>query len=1105
MNNRKSILCLFLLFLLSLGSLSVNAQTVSKVFKEQTLKTVLKEIESQTGLSIIYQKNEINENKKVNATFENTPVVEALSSILDKSLEVNLKNKMIVISKKEQTSSGNSLKKRTITGKVVDDKGESVIGASIAVQGTTLGTITNLDGEYTLANVPENSEVTVSFIGYKTLTFKANDKSLANITLKEDTEMLDEVVVVGYGTVKKRDLTGSVASLNSDVISSVPATSAVEALQGRASGVVVSTSNWAPGETPSILIRGKRSINASNDPLFVVDGIPVTGGMGEISPSDIESMEVLKDASATAIYGSRGANGVIIITTKQGKEGKTQIDYNGYVGVQTIQNKLDLMNGAEYAEYTREAYRNSNGSNKYLSDTPNKEEDMLLPMFKQDPYVLESVMMAYDENGNYDPSRIRSYNWFDDVTRSGLITDHQLNIRGGGAKTNFMASVTYNKTEGIMKDKDYERYSIRFNISHNINKYIKFGGQTQYSHSVQNRGSGMETDMYLYRITPLGRFVNEDGTYPGLVGGDSQMYNPLMNTVEGAVDRPLKTSRYLGSYFVDIKFPIKGLSFRSNLGIDSRTVQDYEYFASATTERQLGNSSASNSMKKYSMITWENYFTYNRDFKEKHSLGITLLQSIQQDLEETLEASVQNTPSDVLKYYDLASGLLIDGVGSDYVKWNMASFMGRINYNYLGRYLLTVSARYDGSSRLADGHKWVLFPSAALAWRISDESFMKSLSWVDNLKLRLGYGKTGNSSVDPYQTRGKLGKKRYVYNNGATEIMGYAPSLMANSTLTWETTDQWNIGLDFGFLKNRINGSVELYLQNTHDLLLERQLPVVSGFSSVMSNVGSTRNKGIEITLNTRNIQTKNFTWSTDWMFSANKEEIVELYNGKSDDIGNRWFIGNPIDVYYNYEKIGIWQDTPEDLAEMAKFNEKGGNFTVGSIRLRDVDGDYKITDKDKIILGNKRPKFVASLVNNIEYKGFDFSIFLYASVGRMLKNDIELMEKPGRANTVKVNYWTPNNPTNDFPRPNADTEKLDYISTIGYDKADFLRIRNITIGYTLPKDLTQKVMLNKVRFYMSANNPFIFTNFTGIDPEGANGRTSPSYSTWMFGVNLSM
>lgn len=825
MDNMKKHLCrLLLLVALCISCGMVNAQTVNKDFKAQPLKSVLKDIEQQTGLSIIYEVNEVNGEKKITQSFKNTSVEKVLSEILGEDLEFNIQNKMIIISKKDVTgTSKKNLKK--ITGKIIDEKGEPVIGATVLEEGTSNGAITDVDGEFSLNDVIENSTLTISYVGYKTIQLKASDKKLSTIVLQEDSELIDEVVVVGYGTVKKRDLTGSVASLNSDVISSVPATSAVEALQGRASGVVVSTSNWAPGETPSILIRGKRSINASNDPLFVVDGIPVTGGMGEISPSDIESMEVLKDASATAIYGSRGANGVIIITTKQGKEGKTQIDYNGYVGVQTIQNKLDLMNGAEYAEYTREAYRNSSGSNKYLSDTPDKEQDMLLPMFKQDPYVLESVMMAYDENGNYDPSKIRSYNWFDDVTRNGLITDHQLNIRGGGAKTNFMASVTYNKTEGIMKDKDYERYSIRFNISHSINKYIKFGGQTQYSHSVQNRGSGMETDMYLYRITPLGRFINEDGTYPGLVGGDSQMYNPLMNTVEGAVDRPLKTSRYLGSYFVDIKFPVKGLSFRSNLGIDSRTVQDYEYFASATTERQLGNSAASNSVEKYSMITWENYFTYNRDFNEKHSLGVTLLQSIQQDLKETLGASVQSTPSDILKYYDLASGLLIDGVDSDYVKWNMASFMGRINYNYLGRYLLTVSARYDGSSRLADGHKWVLFPSAALAWRISDESFMKSLSWLDNLKFRLGYGKTGNSSVDPYQTRGKLGKKRYVYNNGATEIMGYAPSLMANSSLTWETTDQWNIGLDFGFLKNRINGSVELYLQKTHDLLLERQLP----------------------------------------------------------------------------------------------------------------------------------------------------------------------------------------------------------------------------------------------------------------------------------------
>lgn len=1105
MNNRNKFLRLLLLVLLCIGGMTLNAQTINKEFKAESLKNVLKEVEQQTGLSIIYQTGEVNENKLISENFKNATIENVLSKILDKDLTYQLQNKMIVISKanvKEQKSSG---KPKSVKGVVTDDKGEPIIGASILVKGTANGTITDIDGNFTIDNVLPEDLLAITYVGYLGQELKVKDKNSFSITLLEDSKQLDEVVVVGYGTVKKRDLTGSVTSINSAKVNAVPVTSAASALQGRASGVVVSNSSWEPGDTPSILIRGKRSINASNDPLFVIDGIPVTGGMGEISPADIESMEVLKDASATAIYGSRGANGVIIITTKQGKEGKTHVDYNGYVGVQTIQNKLDLMNGAEYAEFTREAYRNS-AKNKYNSDIPSKEEDMLLPMFKQDAYVLESVLMGYDENGNYDPSRVRSHNWFDEVTRNGIITDHQLNIRGGGSKTNFMASVTYNKTDGIMKDKSYERYSIRLNLNHTINKYVKIGAQTQYSHSTQQRGSDMEKDNYVYRVTPLGRLFNDDGTVPTNVGSDALMYNPMMNMVDGAVDRPLKTSRFLGSYYLEVKFPVDGLTFRSNFGVDSRTVQDYEYLASETTERQLKASYAKNAVSKYSMFTWENYFSYNKEFGGgKHSIGATLLQSIQQDLKESNNASMQDMSSGILKYYDLAAGLTVDGVKSNYIKWNMASFMGRINYGFLGKYLLTVSARYDGSSRLADGHKWVLFPSAALAWRMSDERFLKNVSWLDNLKLRLGYGKTGNSSVDPYQTKGSLGLKYYVYNNGATEVIGYAPKLMANDLLTWETTDQWNVGIDFGFLKNRINGSIDFYLQNTHDLLLERQLPVVSGFSSVMSNVGSTRNKGIEISLNTQNIITKNFTWNTDWMFSANKEEIVELYNGKVDDIGSEWFIGQPIDVYYNYEKTGIWQNTPEDLAEMQKFNDKGGNFTVGSIKVKDQDGDYKITDKDKVILGNKRPKFIASMVNNFEYRGFDLSVFLYASVGGMLKNNIEYEEKPGRANGMKLDYWTPSNPTNAFPRPNADVETLDYIKTLGYDKADFLRVRNITLGYTLPEHISKKISAQKIRFYFSANNPLIFTNFTGIDPEGADGRTSPSYSTWMFGINLSL
>jgi TonB-linked SusC/RagA family outer membrane protein len=764
-----------------------------------------------------------------------------------------------------------------------------------------------------------------------------------------------------------------------------------------------------------------------------------------------------------------------------------------------------MMNGGEYAEYTREAYRNSKGANKYLSDVPDKEMDKLLPMFKQDAYVLESVLMGYDENGNYDPSRVRSHNWFDDITREGFITDHQLNIRGGNAKTNLMASFNYSSIEGVIKDKSYERYSVRLNLNHEVNKYVKFGVQSQFTYSVQQRGSDVEKDSYQYRITPLGRFRNDDGTLPLLIGSDAQMYNPLLNFEKGAVDRPLKTTRYLGGYYAEISFPIDGLRFRSNFGIDSRAVQDYEYYAKVTTERQNGTSLAVNKTKNYMTFTWENYFTYNKKLSEKHSIGVTLLESIQKDVTESNEIDVENLTADVLKYYDMGAGLTISKVGSNYVKWTMASFMGRLNYSLLDRYLLTVSARYDGSSVLAQGNKWSLFPSAALAWRINEEGFLEEVSWLNNLKLRAGYGKTGNSAVDPYQTKGTLSMKRYVYGNGATEVLGLSPNQMANSQLKWEETGQWNVGLDFGFLKNRINGSLEMYLQNTNDLIMERQLPVVSGFSSVMSNVGSTRNKGIEVSLNTVNIQRKNFNWTTDWMFSANKEEIVELYNGKVDDVGSLWFIGSPIDIYYNHEKIGIWQNTPEDLAEMQKFNDNGGNFALGAIRLRDVDGDYKITDNDRVILGNRRPKFIAGLTNNFTVRNVDLSFFLYAQAGGLLKNSFEFMEKPGRANAMKLDYWTPDNPTNAFPRPTVDKERVDYANTLGYDKSDFLRVRNITLGYTIPKNISKKVYSDKIRFYFSANNPFIFTDFTGIDPEGATGECSPSYSSWMFGLNISL
>ena len=1096
-----------ILLVLLLGlmvAFTASAQKVTLQFRQVKLAKVFDAITQQTGLTVAYSRPTVDPDRIVTIEANKEELSQVLTQLMKgTNVTFEIGEKKIYLKEKPTSDVQQSRKVKTISGTIVDDKGEPVIGASIIIEGTSQGTITNIDGEYTLANVPENSMITISFVGYKSLTFAANDKTLANITLKEDSELIDEVVVVGYGVQKKRDVTGAMASVDAAKIASVPVTSASEALQGRASGVLVSQDNWAPGTSPTVLIRGKRSINASNEPLYVVDGVPITGGLREISPSDIASMEVLKDASATAIYGSRGANGVVLITTKQGKDGKTQVDYSGYFGVQTIQNKLELMNGAQYAEYVREAYRNTNSSNKYPTDYPDKTADMANPMFKQDAYVLESLMMAYDENGNYDPSKVRSDNWFDHVTRNGIITDHQISVNGGNAKTNFLASATYNKNEGIMKDQSYERYSIRLNLNHEINQWFKFGLQTQYSHSVKERGSGMEGDAYMYRISPLGSLRNEDGTPTQLVASDAQMWNPLMNLEEGAVSAPEKVSRYLGSYYVEVTFPVKGLKFKSNLGLDARTKQDYQFYSSNTSTRQLGTSYAYNGMSKYTMMTLENMLFYNRDFGKDHTLGVTLLQSIQEDKTESNKIGVQDVTSDDLLYNDLASSSIIDKIGSNLTKWTMASFMGRVNYGFKGRYLFTGSVRYDGSSRLAEGHKWVAFPSVALTWRVSEEAFMKKQNFLSNLKLRAGWGKTGNSSIDPYMTRGCLGLSTYVWDNGASEVLGYAPKIMANSELTWETTKQWNVGVDFGFFNNRLSGTVDLYLQHTSDLLLERQIPVVSGFGSVLSNVGETKNKGIEISLSSLNINTKSFQWTTDVMFYANKESIESLYNGKVDDIGNKWFIGHPINVHYDYEKIGIWQNTPEDLAEMEEFNKNGANFKPGDIKIWD-NGDKKITEADRKILGSTSPKFIASMVNSISYKGFDFSIFLYASVGAMLNNNIEYLNKPGRANSIVIDYWTPTNPTNAYPRPSVDNASPAYVKSLQYEKADFIRVRNITLGYTLPEKLLKKIRARKIRVYLSANNPFVITGFSGIDPEGARGYTAPSASTWMGGVNLS-
>lgn len=986
---------------------------------------------------------------------------------------------------------------RTVKGCVIDkETGETLIGASVVVQGREqIGTITDLDGNFVLSIPSGKQKIVVSYIGYTSVTLDPKDTQV--VKLATDALGLDEVVVVGYGSAKKRDLTGSVTSINSKKLMESPALSAMDAIQGKAPGVLVTNSSWTPGSNPTILIRGKRSIKAGNDPLYVVDGIPAATAPNMFSPGDIESIEVLKDASATAIYGSRGANGVILITTKKGKAGKISVDYNGYFGIQTKQNDLEYMNGAEYADYVREAER---AAGKYKSDVPNIDDDRNVSSFTGDDYTWQSIAMAYDANGNYDPSKVRSTasNWKDMVEQTGIITDHQLSIRGGNEKLQFVLNTTYFNNEGIYKTSDYTRYTIKGGFDAQVNNWLKVGVQQHFMRSIQNRGRNFQD---CWRVNPLGRFYDDEGNLLEMTSGnDTQYWNPLQYLEENAIVSPLKINRFVGSYYVDIALPVKGLKYRANIGLDFHSRQDYSFTGPQANNGNLNK--AKNSTQQTFDYTIENLLFYDRTFG-KHTLGVTLLQSVERNHREQLTDEVQGLPSDYLYWYDIASASEITKFDSHNQIWSLASFMGRVNYNFNSKYYATVSMRYDGSSRLAEGHKWVAFPAFSLAWRMNEESWLKNFDKLDNLKLRFGYGVTANTAIDPYQTKGLLGKR--YYNYGDNLVMGYSSTSLADMGLTWETTGQWNVGVDFSFFRGRLSGTVDAYIQNTHDLLLDRQLPIVSGYDKVLTNIGKTKNKGIEVSLSTVNVQTKDFTWTTDLMYSTNKEEIVELYNGKVDDIGNKWFIGEALNLFYDYKKIGIWQNTEEDLAEMAKFNANGHKFAPGKIRLLDVDGDYKITaDKDRMILGQERPKHIFNMTNTFLYKGFDMNVVLYGTVGGMVENKLRYGHQANRNNNLKYDYWTPNNPTNAYPRPNSSSNDAEYESTLWYEKTDFLRLKTITLGYTLPKQSIQKAGLTNCRLYLTAENPLVFTNYTGIDPEGAKAYAAPSVSTWMFGVNLS-
>lgn len=991
----------------------------------------------------------------------------------------------------------NPAQERTVTGRILSgDDNSALPGVNVAVKGTTRGTTTDANGDYRIS-IPDNRVVLVfSAVGFISQEITVGNQSAINLTLTTDSRSLNEVVVIGYGTQKKSQLTGAISTVTAKQITEQPITNIGQALQGRVAGVDVAQSGSKPGSVPTIRIRGRRSFNAGNDPLYVVDGIPLSAGYEDINPNDVASTEILKDATATAIYGARGANGVVLISTKRGlPTGKTTISYDAYAGVTNSLDKIKLFNGPEFAEYVREASR-AVGEYKDASGNP-------VPTGVADAYADSKIAtLGGDPNVAAGLAAGRSTDYQSLLLRQGSQQSHSLGIQGGTEKTQFYISASYFKDNGVTAGLDFTRYSLRANVDHQINKAVKVGLSSYLMYSLRN-GANLNPYSFTIQQNPLGRPYDDNGNPIFAPTNDALLTNPLAEIVPGAQVDQNKKYRIFNSIYAEVNI-LDGLKYRVNFGPDFTIQRAGRFVGSLTNDRKGGDPLAGTNSSFGFNYTLENVITYNKTFGN-HNLGVTALQSIQRDNFEFNNTSVQGVPAETQSFYNVGNASLVLGVGSGLSQWTINSYMARVNYDYKDKYLITATIRRDGSSRFGENTKYGNFPGIALAWNINNEDFLKSVSWIDLLKLRLSRGSVGNQGVAPYQTQGLLGRTIYAFGNAGA--YGYRPNTIGNPDLKWETSTSSNIGLDFSLWRGRVVGAIELYQTRTTDLLLSDQLPTSVGFNAVTRNIGETRNRGIEASISTVNVNTRGgFKWTTDFIFTKNDEAIISLYNGKVDDLGNKWFIGKPLTAYFDYKKAGIWQTSEADLA-------KSYQSAVGQIKVQDTNNDGKITSDDRVFLGSDIPSFSGSIQNRFNYKGFDLSFLIYARIGQEILSGFHRDNNAlaGRYQQIKVDYWTPNNPTNEFPRPNKSQEFPVYNSAIIYFDGSFVKVRNINFGYTFSDKISRKLRLQSLRLFTSIQQPFIFSSYrskyNGVDPESTNGTISngitPATRVATFGLNV--
>jgi TonB-linked SusC/RagA family outer membrane protein len=1009
-----------------------------------------------------------------------------------------------------------TLAQTIVRGTVKDETGTSMPGVNVLVKNTTVGTATDAGGTYSIS-VPEGSTTLVfSFIGYLTSEETIAGRTTIDVALAPNVEQLTEVVVVGYGTQKKSDVTGALVRVDETALRDVPVANLTQSLQGRVAGVEVNSTSARPGGGSQIRIRGSRSFTASNDPLIVLDGIPYSGTINDINPSDIVSLDILKDASATAIYGSRGSNGVIIVTTRRGKRGKAQLSYDGYYGTSSVIGQYRLYNADEYLAF-RNAARAGGAS-----------------------YVETADELANIAAGTQT-------DWQEETYKSGMITNHSIGASGGAENINYLLSAGYFKQTTVLPGQEFTRYSIQGAIDQQIGDRVKIGLNTMNSMNVQD-GEGANFMFQLLTLSPLYYSHNPDGSIkelPAVGSPDPNTVNPLVVYDENRWKQQRRRLRTFNSLYGEVKI-LESLKYRLNLGFDLFNDNYGQYLGSNTPFVNGGTNNSDVQNTNSWSYTVENLLTFDKTYNDVHKLNLTGLFSVQEEEMYRSASNALTLPADYMYYYNQALGVtssvpFLAGGAPNYTKWGLVSYMGRAFYSFSDRYLLTLTARADGSSRLAEGNKWAYYPAAALGWNIHKESFLSGVDAVSVLKLRLGWGKTSNQAVAPYSSLGRLsgldGRPAEPYNYGNAGIFGYLVTGLPNPFLDWEYTTTTNIGLDFGLMGSRITGSFELYQQNTDDILQSVTLPPTSGVTSVVQNIGSSQNRGIELTISSVNIESPNgFTWSTDFNFFLNRNEITYLAGGVSRNIAQGWHVGYPIDAIYDYEKIGIVQTGETGLP--AGFNP--GEVKIKNQNTVDTDGDgvfdapdAVINGDDRVILGSTQPKWSGGFTTRFAFKGFDLSAVLFWRVGGMLvsnlfqanpSNPVNSLE--GRRSGPYVDFWTPDNPTNEYPRPGA-ANSPEYGSTLGYFDATYMKVRSISLGYSLPAAWLGKSGVSSLRIYVQTQNPFkaFFSEYVeagGVDPEtngfggsvtegfGPNGTNrltvnpnTPPTKSFIFGVNI--